>query len=85
MDKTIFESLKRGLKQAEDYKSGNLQLHSYNAKIKIPDVKSIRQKTGLTQEEFGRLFGWCKDTVASWEQKRRAPEQCSRYAKNYCP
>jgi putative transcriptional regulator len=78
MDKELFESLSKGLKQAEDFKAGKLNLHSYNARIKIPDVKAIRQRMGLTQQVFARMFGWSKETVAAWEQEKRAPEHSAR-------
>lgn len=78
MDKEIFESLKRGLKEAEAFKRGDLKLHAYSVKIEIPDVKEIRKKTGLTQEEFAALFGWSKDAVSSWEQGRRAPDHSAK-------
>lgn len=78
MDKEIFESLKRGLKEAEAFKRGDLKLHPYSVKIEIPDVKEIRKKTGLTQEEFATLFGWSKESVASWEQGRRVPDHAAK-------
>lgn len=78
MNEDIFESLKQGMREAEAFKRGDLRLRPYSVKIAVPDVKSIRKQTGLTQEEFATLFGWSKDTVASWEQGRRAPEHSAK-------
>ena len=78
MDKEIFESIKQGLKEAAAFKRGELKLRAYSAKIKIPDVRKIRERTGLTQDEFATLFGWSKDTVSSWEQGRRVPEHSAK-------
>lgn len=48
--------------------------------ITIPDidVKSIRKKTGLTQEAFSRLFAIKTRTLQDWEQNRRKPEASAR-------
>ena len=42
------------------------------------DVKSIRKKTGLTQEEFSQLFAIKARTLQDWEQKRRTPGTSAR-------
>lgn len=38
-----------------------------------PDVKQIREKVGLTQEEFAEQLNISKRTLENWEQKRRKP------------
>ena len=78
MSDDIFESLKQGMKEAVAFKKGELELRPYKVEIEIPDVKSIRKQTGLTQVEFAALFGWSKDAVASWEQGRRVPEHSAK-------
>ena len=78
MDKKVFDSLARGLEQAAGYKRGKEGFHAYTLRIRIPNVKEIRRKTGLTQEQFSGMFGWSKDTVSSWEQNRRAPDHSAR-------
>ncbi|HHZ65564.1 TPA: helix-turn-helix domain-containing protein [Candidatus Poribacteria bacterium] len=37
------------------------------------EVKSIRQKMGLTQEEFSLIIGVSYYSVVSWENGRRIP------------
>ncbi len=42
------------------------------------DVKSIRQKTGLTQNAFSQLFAINIKTLQDWEQYRRNPSSAAR-------
>src|SRR5262249_621216 len=44
----------------------------------ILDVRAIRQKIGLSQEEFAQHFGVNKRTVQDWEQGRRHPSGPAR-------
>jgi putative transcriptional regulator len=38
------------------------------------DVKSIREKTGLTQERFAETYGFSLSTLKKWESGNRQPE-----------
>jgi putative transcriptional regulator len=38
-----------------------------------PEVKTIREKTGLSQARFAMLIGVSKRTLENWEQGRRHP------------
>ena len=38
-----------------------------------PEVKSIRDKIGLSQTKFAGLIGVSKRTLENWEQGRRQP------------
>ena len=38
-----------------------------------PEVKGIREKTGLSQVRFASLIGVSKRTLENWEQGRRHP------------
>ena len=38
-----------------------------------PEVKFIREKTGLSQMRFASLMGVSKRTLENWEQGRRHP------------
>ena len=46
--------------------------------INVPDVASIRQKTGLSQSRFAALLGVSVRTLQDWEQGRRAPSGAAR-------
>jgi putative transcriptional regulator len=37
------------------------------------DVKAIRRKTGLSQQEFAYSYGFTMEQIRSWEQKRATP------------
>lgn len=42
------------------------------------DVRAIRGRLGLTQQEFATRFGFSVNTVRHWEQGRRIPEAPTR-------
>ncbi len=42
------------------------------------DVKLIRQKLNLTQEQFAHYFGVSVRTIQEWEQHRRTPNTMTR-------
>jgi putative transcriptional regulator len=72
MDKTLFESLKQGLKEAAAIRRRKLAPGRVT-EISAPDAKSIRAKIGLSQTEFARLIGVKVATLRNWEQHRRQP------------
>lgn len=37
------------------------------------EIQDLREKTGLTQRQFGRLFGVSHQTVINWELGRTSP------------
>ena len=41
--------------------------------INVPDVSTIREKTGLSQSRFAELLGVSVRTLQDWEQGRREP------------
>ena len=68
----IFESIKQGLKEAVDYskgKSPKAVVHDFSP----IDVKNIRAKMGMTQNEFASAFGISVSTLRHWERGDRAP------------
>jgi putative transcriptional regulator len=42
------------------------------------DVKSVRERLGLTQEQFALRYGLDLDSLQNWETKRRKPEAAVR-------
>lgn len=46
--------------------------------VTVPNVSSIRQKTGLSQSRFAALLGVSVRTLQDWEQGRRAPSGAAR-------
>lgn len=43
----------------------------------LPDVKSIRDNTGLTQKQFALAVGVSPSLVEGWEQHHRVPKSSS--------
>jgi putative transcriptional regulator len=46
--------------------------------INVPNVTSIRERTGLSQARFAQLLGVSVRTLQEWEQGRRAPSGAAR-------
>jgi len=46
--------------------------------VNLPDVKSIREQTGLSQSRFATLLGVSVRTLQDWEQGRRSPSGAAR-------
>jgi putative transcriptional regulator len=75
----IGESMIRGLEQALAHANGTAKAGTYV--VHIPheiDVRRIRGKLGLTQQEFAVRFGFNINTLRHWEQGRRVPEGPTR-------
>jgi putative transcriptional regulator len=73
------ESIRRGLEEAVAYAEGQADASRY--RVHIPeevDVKAIRTRLGMTQEEFAGRFGFSINTLRHWEQGRRVPEGPTR-------
>ena len=43
-----------------------------------PNVRAVRRKLGMSQEEFAQAFGFNLATLRDWEQGRSTPEQAVR-------
>jgi putative transcriptional regulator len=73
------ESIRRGLEEALAYAEGTADASRY--RVQIPediDVKAIRAKLEMTQEDFAGNFGFSINTLHHWEQGRRVPEGPTR-------
>ena len=75
----IAGSVRRGLKEAVAYAEGKADKRAY--RIHVPkkiDVKAIRTRLDMTQEEFAARFGFSVNTLRRWEQGSRQPEGPTR-------
>ncbi len=75
----IGQSMIRGLEQALAFANGTGDPKKYV--VHIPpeiDVRAIRGRLGMTQQEFARRFGFNINTLRHWEQGRRVPEGPTR-------
>ena len=74
-----FESIMRGLAEAEAYLKGQTTgAITHHIEVPTPDVRAIRASTGLSQAEFARSIGVSKGTLLNWEQSRRTPDGPAR-------
>jgi putative transcriptional regulator len=55
-----------------------LKRGDYGRVVNVPDVSTIREKTGLSQARFAILLGVSVRTLQDWEQGRRAPSGAAR-------
>ena len=75
----IADSIRRGLQQAVAYANGAADRGAYG--VHVPDevdVRTIRAKLGMTQDEFAGRFGFSVNTLRHWEQGRRQPDGATR-------
>jgi len=67
-----FDSIKRGLGEAIEFAQGKPSkavVHDLDA----VDIKQIRSRVGMTQEEFAMTFGISVSTLRHWERGDRSP------------
>lgn len=72
------ESMIRGAQEALAFAAGE---ENSDCVAHIPDevdVRRIRQKLELSQNEFARYFGVSVRTIQEWEQGRRVPSGASK-------
>jgi putative transcriptional regulator len=72
MDKLLFDDLMHSLKEAKDISKGKKKA-SRRTTIAPPDVQMVRERIGLTQNEFAKLMRVSVKTLQNWEQHRRNP------------
>jgi putative transcriptional regulator len=75
----VGESIIRGLEEALAIANGTADPSQYV--VHIPpeiDVRAIRDRMGLTQQDFAACFGFSVNTLRHWEQGRRVPEGPTR-------
>lgn len=71
-ENSIFEALKQSLQEAVSIASGDMK-PSRIYTVEAPDVKAIREKTGLSQSAFAQMIRVNIKTLQNWEQHRRNP------------
>ena len=68
----LYENIKRGMEEAIAHSRGqDNEVRVYRPRQ--VDVKSVRSKTGLTQEQFAAAFGISVATLRHWERGDRKP------------
>ncbi|WP_312162010.1 helix-turn-helix domain-containing protein [Phenylobacterium sp.] len=67
--KDLIESLGEAVQYAKGKRAG-LRTHA----VEVPDVKSLRQSLGLTQQAFADAYHIPLATLKGWEMGRRQPD-----------
>ena len=68
--RNIGNEILEGIRQLKRGDSGRV--------VNVPNVRSIRESTGLSQAKFASLLGVSVRTLQDWEQGRRAPSGAAR-------
>lgn len=72
MEKSMFDELLASVEEMDKVRTGKATA-SREFNFPEPEVKDIREKTGLSQGRFAMLIGVSKRTLENWEQGRRHP------------
>ncbi|MCC7227278.1 MAG: helix-turn-helix domain-containing protein [Burkholderiaceae bacterium] len=67
-----FQSIKRGLLEAVEHAQGGATDTVVHRPRPI-DVKALRVRVGMTQEQFAARFGFSAATLRHWERGDRKP------------
>ena len=70
MNKTSFDELMNSVKEMDSIARGH-KTPGRTTRFTDPEVREIREKTGLSQIRFAALIGVSKRTLENWEQGRR--------------
>src|ERR1700686_1827069 len=79
MSKRVTDSIRRGLEEAVAFARG--EADGNKNRVHVPheiDVRAIRTKLKMTQEQFAGQFGFSVNTLRHWEQGKRVPEGPTR-------
>ncbi|AHK15224.1 NadS family protein [Thalassolituus oleivorans] len=77
MKDELFNQLMQSVQEADGILKGK-QAPARATQIEIPDVKAIREATGLSQRLFANMIGVSLRTLQNWEQNRRTPDGPAR-------
>jgi putative transcriptional regulator len=72
MSKKAFDKISEGLKEAVAVARGEVK----PARLFVPpelNVKAIRMKCGMSQDDFASAFGFTLTQIRDWEQGRSRP------------
>ncbi len=73
MKREHFEKLIASVKEAGEIKAGR-RGPSRVYEVKPPEIKTVREKLNVSQNEFALMIGVSVRTLQNWEQGRRKPE-----------
>jgi len=73
MKKDHFDKLLASIKEAGEIKAGR-KAPSRVYEIKPPEIKTVRERLNVSQNDFALMIGVSVRTLQNWEQGRRKPE-----------
>ena len=73
MDNQQFEDLLESVRDMGRHMRGEVVPDARVRELPEPDVKAIRERTGLSQTRFAYLIGVKPKTLQNWEQHRVRP------------
>ena len=81
----LFKGIMKGIEQATEHLEGKANGSKTtrlsfmpNITVRPTDIKTLRKRLGLSQQELAMLLDVGIDTVRKWEQGRNTPEGPSR-------
>ena len=77
MKKELFDELLESVRQGGEILRGE-RAPSRSSRFEEPDVRTLRERHGLSQSRFAALMGISVGTLRNWEQGRRKPEGSAR-------
>lgn len=79
MGTKAFEAIAAGIADAIAYSRGD-KTRGRLTRVRVAEVNvsAMREKLGLSQEDFAHAFGVSPATVRNWEQGRRRPQGPAR-------
>jgi putative transcriptional regulator len=77
MKKEMFNELLESVQEMDGIVKGKKK-PSRSFDYPDPEVKTIRERLGVSQEKFATIIGVSKRTVENWEQGRRHPTGAAR-------
>ena len=72
MSKKAFDKIKEGLTEAIAVASGEAKPARFHVPEDI-DVRAVRRKAAMSQEDFASAFGFTINQIRDWEQGRTRP------------
>lgn len=77
MKKELFDELLHSVREGGEILRGERE-PSRSFHFVEPDIRSLREKHGLSQTKFASVMGISVGTLRNWEQGRRKPEGSAR-------
>lgn len=74
---TVGQTILQGAREALAFAQGARDGYAVHVPATI-NVKAIREKVSMSQDEFARQYGFSKRSLEQWEQGRRNPTGASR-------